>query len=142
MVVPVLIQVPIVLILECFNVAALMILKSEALTTIDVAQKQELSFLMLRLHGYGIGTSQLFWGLWLFPLGMLVNRSGFIPKIFGILLIINGVGYVVEAFAYILLQRTDYTVVRQFARVSFIGLPTTMLWLQIKGVKDRRAPAY
>ncbi|ELR71526.1 hypothetical protein C900_02589 [Fulvivirga imtechensis AK7] len=135
MVTPVLVQVPIVLIVECFHIAALMILKSEIPSSMDLTQKQEFSYFMLRMHGYGIGASQLFWGLWLLPFGMLVNRSGFIPKFFGILLIINGIGYVAEACAYILLQRPDYLMVRQFARLTFVGLPLTMLWFLIKGVR-------
>ena len=139
MVVPVLVQLPIVLILECFHIAALMILKSEMPTTMDLTQKQEFSYFMLRLHGYGIGASQLFWGLWLFPFGMLINKSGYIPRIFGILLIINGIGYVAEGCAYILLQRPDYLIVRQFTRLTFIGLPLAMLWLLIKGVRHKRA---
>lgn len=138
MVVPVLVQLPIVLILECLHIAALMILKSEMPTTLDLAQKQEFSYFMLRLHGYGIGVSQLFWGLWLFPFGVLVNKSGYIPLIFGILLIINGIGYVVEGCAYILLQRPDYLIVRQFARLTFIGLPVTMFWFLIKGIRHKK----
>lgn len=70
---------------------------------------------------------------------MLVSKSGYIPRIFGILLIINGVGYVAEGCAYILLQRPDYLIVRQFTRLTFIGLPLTMLWFLIKGARHKRA---
>ncbi|MDP3665092.1 MAG: DUF4386 family protein [Sediminibacterium sp.] len=80
-------------------------------------------------------------GLWLFPLGMLVYRSKFIPGIFGLLLIINGIGYVVEASAFILLQQSDYLMVRQFARVTFIGLPLTMLWFLVKGIRVQQNTA-
>ena len=140
MIVPVLAQVPIFLVLEVFNITALMILKSEAQNTFDVAQKQELAFLLMRMHRFGIGAAQLFWGLFFLPFGMLVLRSGFMPRILGLLLIISGIGYLADGCTYILLQRPDYLFVRQFVMYAMImGLPT-MLWLLIKGVSERSAP--
>lgn len=134
MIAPVLLQVPIVFVIECFNIAALMILKGETWMSMNMAQRQELSYFMLRMHGYGIGASQIFWGLWLFPFGILINTSRYIPRFFGVLLIINGIGYVTEGVAFILLHRNDYLIVRQFARLTFVGLPLTMLWFLIKGI--------
>lgn len=138
MVVPVLIQLPIVFLLECFHIAALMTLKGQPWMTLNLAERQEFSYFLLRMHGYGIGAAQLFWGLWLFPFGMLIKRSGFIPHLFSVLLILNGIGYVTEACAYVLLQSSDYLLVRQFARYTFIGLPLTMLWFLVKGVHEQQ----
>lgn len=54
--------------------------------------------LMFSLHQYndGILLATVFWGLWLFPFGLLVYRSGFMPKLFGILLMLGCIGYLIN----------------------------------------------
>ncbi|MBS1495301.1 MAG: DUF4386 domain-containing protein [Bacteroidetes bacterium] len=56
------------------------------------------SKLMLSLNQYndGVLLATVFWGLWLFPLGLLVYRSGFIPKVFGVLLMAGCFGYLIN----------------------------------------------
>jgi hypothetical protein len=56
------------------------------------------SKLMFSLHQYndGILLATVFWGLWLFPFGLLVYKSGFIPKFLGILLMMGFVGYLIN----------------------------------------------
>jgi Domain of unknown function (DUF4386) len=54
MLVPVLVQIPIVLIIVCFNIAALMILKGEAWMNLDSEQRQQYAYFLLRMHSYGI----------------------------------------------------------------------------------------
>ncbi|HEY5809772.1 MAG TPA: DUF4386 domain-containing protein, partial [Povalibacter sp.] len=74
------------------------------------------------------------WGLWLFPLGALVFRSGFLPKVIGVLLIIAGSGYVFDSLAQLL--HPGFPVVTSF---TFIGEAALMLWLLIKGVNMERS---
>lgn len=74
--------------------------------------------------------TQIFWGLWLLPLGYLVFKSGLLPRILGILLIIGGFGYLIDFFIFILFPNFDVTV-SQFA---FIGELLFPLWLLVKGV--------
>ena len=139
MLAPVMAQVPIFLILEVFNITALMILKSENQISFDAGQKQELAFFLMGMHRNGIGAAQLFWGLFFIPFGLLVFRSGFLPRIFGILSVIGGIGYVTDGCTFILLQRPDYLMVRQFViYVIMMGMPT-MLWLLIKGAREQKA---
>ena len=136
MVALVVVQVPIVFLIETFNVSSLMILKGDVLKTFEPAQYQNLSMLLLKMSRYGIGVLQIFWGLWLLPYGLLVYKSGFIPRILGVLLFINGIGYLVESLTFLLLQRSDYLLVRQFTFVTYFGELAIMLWYLIKGVKN------
>ena len=53
-----------------------------------------LGYLFIRLHSQGMFMNELFWGLWLFPFGLLVFRSGFLPRFIGVWLMINCFGYV------------------------------------------------
>ena len=116
-----------------------MILKGEVLVSLDILQKQDFTYLLLRMHRYGIGASQFLWGLYFFPFGMVVYRSRFIPRIFPILMMITGIGYVADTSAFILLQRPDYLIVRPFIMSTFIGGGLTMLWFLIKGVREQSA---
>lgn len=96
----------------------------------DQMQSQILFF--LNLNDYGIYIAQIFWGLWLFPLGYLTLKSGFIPKIIGILLMVAGSGYLIDFLGYFLL--TNYNL--SIASFTFIGELTLIFWLLIKGVND------
>jgi hypothetical protein len=138
MIAPLIVQIPIVLILEVFNIAALLTLKSEARPTFDVGQQQEAAYFLLRMFRVGMGTGKLFYGLSLIPFGMLVLKSGFTPRFIGILLIIGGVGYIGDFCIYILLQRPDYLIVRSFLMYSYMTYMLALLWFLVKGVRDPR----
>lgn len=130
-------QIPVVFVFEVFNYTALMILKSEPRATFDITQQQEAAYFLLRMprHATGAGMGKLFLGLCFIPFGMLVIRSGFAPRIIGILLIIGGVGYVADCCIAILLQRTDYVLVRSFLKYTTLTYALALLWFLIKGVQ-------
>jgi hypothetical protein len=134
----VVVQIPIVFLIETFNVSALMLLKGDILQAADPLQYQDLSMLLVRAGRYGILVLQIFWGLWLLPYGLLVYKSGFIPRILGVLLLINGIGYLIESLTFLLFQRSDYEFVRQFTFVTYFGEAAIMLWYLIKGVKNNK----
>ena len=131
-------QVPVVFVFEVFNYTALMILKNETRLTFDVAQQQEAAYFLMRISRYGVGTGmgKLFLGLCFIPFGMLVLRSGFAPRIIGILLIIGGMGYVADCCISILLQRTDYVMIRSFLMYTSLAYILALLWFVVKGVRD------
>jgi hypothetical protein len=95
-------------------------------------QLQTMVPLLLNLHQLGISIAGIFWGLWLFPMGYLVFKSGFLPKILGILLIIGGIGYLVDSFAAFLVPNLGVNI----AIFTFWGEVLFPLWLLIKGVKE------
>src|SRR5438093_8036430 len=89
------------------NIAALILFRgADFLSVFDKAQLDALGYLFIRLHGQGIFMNELFWGLWLFPFGLLVFRSGFLPRFIGGWLMINCFGYV--ALCLIALLAPDY----------------------------------
>ena len=101
----------------------------------DKAQLDALVMFFLRLHNQGIILAQIFWGLWLFPFGIVVIRSGFIPRFVGIAVIIAGCGYVVASSVSLFLPPSA----QGFADLAMIlGLgELTFLWLLIWGAKDQ-----
>ena len=88
----------------------------------------------LGLYGRGLNINEALWGLWLFPFGVLVIRSGLIPRILGVLLIVNGFAYLALSFSSLLLPAYA-SVVSRFALPAQFGELWIMLWLLIKGAK-------
>ena len=130
MVILVLVSVPIAMLNELNQFAALQILSgADYLTVFTTDQLHAQMMLFLGLHEDGIIIAQIFWGLWLFPLGFLIFKSGFLPKTLGVLLMIGCFGYLIDSFAIILFPR--FTGIAQF---TFIGELLLPLWLLIKGV--------
>src|SRR5438309_7187787 len=77
------------------DIAALTLFRgADFLTVFDKPQRDALGMLFVRLHSRGILINEIFWGLWLFPFGLLVFRSGFLPRFIGVWLMINCFGYV------------------------------------------------
>lgn len=109
--------------------AALLILNgADYLTGFTTEQLQSLALLFLRLHGCGGTIAAVFWGLWLFPMGYLVFKSGFFPRILGVLLMIACFGYLISSFATFLGYRVNVGIFAALGEILFI------LWLLIKGV--------
>src|SRR4029450_7227132 len=117
------------------NVAALILFRgADFLAVFDKTQLNALGYLFIRLHGQGIFMNELFWGLWLFPFGLLVFRSGFLPRFIGVWLMINCFGYV--ALCVIALLAPDYyNAAFRGSQPILFGELAIMLGFLIKGAK-------
>ena len=125
----------------CLNMlhqyAAILILeKGNLVAVFNTEQLNELVLFFLNLQKYGYRIAQIFFGIWLFPLGYLAYQSGFIPKLIGILLIIACFSFLIDFFLFFLLPNYSASL------SSMVTLPTTIgefamcLWLLIKGVQE------
>lgn len=100
-----------------------------------VTGSKALVLLLLDMHNYGYLIAQIFFGLWLVPLGYLAYKSGMFPKALGIVLVMAGVSYLVDMLAAF--------VVPDFGKQihGFLAIPPTIaeVWmlgyLLVKGVK-------
>ncbi len=134
----VLISVPISFLNELNRVAALILANGAHISgALDQRQLDALVVAFFHLHGDGLLLAQIFWGLWLFPFGVLVYRSGFLPRILGVLLIPAGLGYVTASFTSSLFPAYGDFVFNLAAVLGGLGEGSTMLWLLIKGAKDQ-----
>ena len=117
------VPVPIVLLNERNAIAALIPVRgADFLSIFENPQRDSLAMLFLNLHSYGFDITAIFWGLWLFPLGLLVYRSGFIPRLLGVLL-----------------MQYENIVSRWMKPLSFAEL-LFMFWLLIMGAKPKPLP--
>jgi uncharacterized protein DUF4386 len=138
MLVLMLISVPISYLNVLNDLAALTFARGpEFLSIFAQPQRDALVLFFLRLHSQGFVLAQIFWGLWLFPFGILIWRSGFIPRILGVFAIIAGCGYVISSSASLFLPTYagvigQYAVILQAGELSFI-------WILIWGARDQRS---
>lgn len=123
------------------QLAALRVLTdADYLAVFGKDQLNALAMLYLDLHSQGLLIVEIFWGLWLVPLGLLIIKSRFMPGFLGVLLIIGAFGYCADFLTRLLFP--SYTaVVSPIAGASKFGELAMILWLLIKGVKNQQAPA-
>ena len=105
------------------------------LSVFEKPQRDALVMVFLRMHGQGVLANQIFWGLWLFPFGLLVYRSRFLPRILGVWLMLNCFAYLATSLTGMLCPIYEQRVSNWVFPVMF-GELATMLWLIVKGAKD------
>ena len=132
-----LVFVPIMVVNTLTEVGALMLLHSaDFLSVFDKRQLNAMAMLFLDLHRYGYVVGWIF-GLFHFHFGVLVFRSGFLPRILGVLLIGACFGYLADSLTPLLLPAYA-NIVSQIASIPLtLGEPPIILWLLIMGAKDR-----
>ena len=94
---------------------------------------------MLSLESYrnGLQVAEIFWGLWLLPFGYLVYKSGILPKVLGVLLMLGCFGYLIGIIGVLLFAGyAESTLAR------FVGIPASVgeigicLWLLVMGARE------
>jgi hypothetical protein len=117
------------------NATSLLLLSgADYLAAFEPKQLQALALLFLDAHEYGILIGQLFFGLHLLVLGYLVFKSGYLPRILGVLLVLASLGYLIESFGNFLLP--DYKEVFSLIVIApaVTGELALTIWLLVKGV--------
>jgi hypothetical protein len=117
------------------DAAALMFVRGpDFLSEFEKPQRDALAMLFLRLHHQEVAAAEVLWGLWLFPLAILVYRSRFLPRFLGVWLMINGFAYLAMSFTGLLLPPYE-GMVSNIAFPALLGEMALMLWLVIKGAR-------
>jgi hypothetical protein len=132
------VAVPIQLLNVVFTIAPLMLTTSTTyLQAFSKEQVDALAYLFYRLHGRGLEVAQVFWGLWLFPWGLLAIRSGFIPKWIGAAELVAGFGYVF-ASAIAITAPPLAEAVGPLAMALGAGELPMGIWLLVWGARDEK----
>ncbi len=127
---------------QCINMlnlfsAVLLLSGADYLKVFQTEQLQALAMLFLNLHKNGFMISQLFYAVWLFPLGYLVFKSGYLPRILGIVLMVECFGWLIHPLQFFLFPGYEAISYLSFA-LGFIGEFSLTLWLLIMGAKDQK----
>ncbi len=133
MVILITVSIPIAFVNELNAIATLLLVHGAGFLSIfDKPQRDALAMLFVNLHARGFDVAGIFWGLWLFPLGLLVYRSGFVPRILGVLLIANCFSYLLNSLGSFVLPQYEVIVSRWMEPFGF-GELLFMFWILIMG---------
>ncbi|MGB2771839.1 MAG: DUF4386 domain-containing protein [Anaerolineae bacterium] len=131
--------------IQCFSdlflfAGQLLLSGADYLKVFPADQLSALAMLSLVLHKNGFAIAQIFYGAWLFPLGYLVFKSGFLPRILGIVLMLHCAFWLMTALQFFLFPG--------LAAITYISWPLGFiaefgltLWLLIMGAKGQKPAA-
>jgi len=121
-----------------YFIALLLLSGAGYLTAFTPDQLDALALLSLNAHQYGVYVWQMFFGLNLFVLGYLIYKSGYFPRILGILMVVGALGYLLDAYGNILFHNYGETFGWVVGVTAVFGELPFFLWLVIKGVNVQR----
>jgi Domain of unknown function (DUF4386) len=120
----------------CLFASVLILNGVETIKVFQPEQLLALAVFFVNLYKCGVVIAQVPYGVWLFPLGYLVLKSGYLPKIFGVLLLADGICQFVYVCQRLIFP--DLVIIAYPCMViSFIAEVSLALWLSIKAVKPR-----
>jgi len=128
---------------DLFLIASQLLLNgADYLKVFQADQLQALAMLSLYIYKYGfLGIAQIFFGAWLFPLGYLVFKSGFLPRFLGVILMVHCVVWLMSALQFFLfpglIEITFVGVTYLSYPIGFISEFGLSLWLLIMGAKEQ-----
>jgi uncharacterized membrane protein len=135
MVTLIVVSIPIAFLNELNSIAALLLVRgADFLSFFEKPQRESLAMLFLNLHFEGLVIDEIFWGLWLLPLALLVYRSRFLPRFLGVWLALAGFAWVLLSLTGILSPQY-YDNVFTYTQPAVFGELVFMFWLLIKGAK-------
>ncbi len=108
---------------------------ADYLTVFETSQLHALVSLFLNGYDYGFSIGLFFFGFHLGILGYLVYKSGYIPRILAVLLIISSFCYLIINAGSILLPNYPEIITQVIGVPAFIGEFLLMLWLLWRGAK-------
>lgn len=130
-------SVPISFLIMLNQVGCLALMKDlNLLAAFDESQRQALSMWLYDLYNDEIKVVGILWGLWLYPLGTLVIRSGFMPRILGVLLIVGCFAYLVDSFSLLLIPEFHHSISNLMALPMAVGEIFMSGWLLFGGIKE------
>jgi hypothetical protein len=134
------VAVPIAFLNTLNLIAAQLVLSApDYLSVFEPNQLNAIVVMFLKLHGQGNIIAQVFWGLWLYPFGLLIIKSKFIPRIIGVFLIIGCFAYLCITLTSILIPHYSEIITSILMLPLVIGEFSIILWLLIMGVKPQKS---
>jgi len=128
-------SVPISFVGAAFNYGALKVFQGgDFMSVLPRVQLDVLGMLLMRLRGHTILVNQMFWGLWLLPLGFLIIRSRFLPRLLGLWVLLGGLGWIAECLTPLLAPDFS-TAVNRVTSITSLGELALILWLLIGSIK-------
>lgn len=106
---------------------------SQSVAALEPAQMEALAYMLLRIGFFGGSLFSMFYGVANIVFGWLIHRSGYIPRVFGVAIILMGIAFAVRTFLLVLAPAYASGLLLATAAVAFIPF---ILWLLVKGVNE------
>lgn len=97
-------------------------------------QLQTLSYLAIRMHGHGFAVGLIFFGVACLINGYQIVKSGYVPKVFGALMVAAGLSYLINSFALLLAPSFAAALAPGILLPALIGELSFCVWMIAKGV--------
>jgi len=107
---------------------------SSHLTSFSAAQLQSLSYLAIKAHTYGFAVGLIFFGVACVLRGYLLFKSGYVPKILGVLMLLAGLSYLINSFTLLLAPSFAAVLSPGILLPAFVGELSFSLWMIVKGI--------
>jgi Domain of unknown function (DUF4386) len=121
------------------DAAALLLVRgADYLSVFTEGQRDALAYFFTRLHYELVVSAEVLWGVWLFPMAILILKSRWFPRILGWWLILDGATWIILSFANMFLPQYVDTI-NTWSFPFQLGEVAVTLWLLIKGAKERTA---
>jgi hypothetical protein len=126
--------------LNAVNDAAALILVrgGDWLNVFTEAQRDALAYFFTRLHFQVVVSAEVLWGIWLFPMGILILKSRWFPRVLGWWLFLDGATWIVISFANMFLPDYVDTINTWSLPLQFGEIAVT-LWFLVMGAKEPKA---
>ena len=108
--------------------------RSSYLAAFSPEQLHAISSLAIKAHAYGFAIGLIFFGFACLATGYLIFKSGYLPKILGLLLAMAGLSYLINSFALLLAPSLADAISPAILIPAFVGELLLTLWLILKGV--------
>jgi len=121
------------------RVAPLVLLSgADFLSVFTRAQLEALALSFLRLGSHLGQMLTAFWGLWLFPFGLLTIRSGYFPRALGVLLYVSGAAYTGTCVVRLVFP-AQFHLIAPIVTPLYLGEVAMVLWLPLVGARPPRS---
>jgi hypothetical protein len=124
-----------------YFVILLLLSGASYLTVVEQNQRDALALMFFDVHDYGVYVGQAFFGFSLLLLGYLIHRSGYVPRVLGLLMVVAGAGYLADSIGNFLYPDAEEALSALVGVTSVVGELPFFLWLLVKGVDVPRRAA-
>ena len=120
------------------HLAPLRMLTDAGLIGMDPIQLQAMAYAQARQFAYGFGMSLVFFGAFCIVAGVLIHRSGFLPRTLGILMVVAGACYIINSVALFLAPPLAQMLFPYILLPCLVAELSLALWLLVKGIRVER----
>lgn len=122
------------------DAAALILVRGgDWLSAFTEAQRDALAYFFTRLHFQVVVSAEVLWGVWLIPMGILILKSCWFPRVLGWWLFLDGATWILISYANMFLSPASVDTISNWSIPLQFGEVAVTLWFLVMGAKEKAA---